>query len=77
MIIENHPKEIQAMQEFHKGNRAEGLRFRRNLPLNSARNMPKRITVPARKPAVTTETAKNASLSTVRIRSTFPTVCAR
>ena len=27
MIIENHPKEIQAMQEFHKGNRTEGLRL--------------------------------------------------
>ena len=27
MIIENHPKELAAMQEFHKGNRAEGLRL--------------------------------------------------
>ena len=27
MIIENHPKEIAAMKEFHNGNRAEGLRM--------------------------------------------------
>ena len=27
MIIENNPKEIAAMQEFHKGNRPEGLRL--------------------------------------------------
>ena len=27
MIIENNPKEIAAMQEFHKGNRQEGLRL--------------------------------------------------
>ena len=27
MIIENNPKEIEAMKEFHKGNRAEGLRL--------------------------------------------------
>ena len=27
MIIENNPKEIAAMQEFHKGNRMEGLRL--------------------------------------------------
>lgn len=27
MIIENHPKEIAAMQEFYKGNRPEGLRL--------------------------------------------------
>ena len=24
MIIENHPKQLAAMEEFHKGNRAEG-----------------------------------------------------
>jgi hypothetical protein len=27
MQIENNPKEIEAMQEFHKGNRAEGLKL--------------------------------------------------
>ncbi|HIT42449.1 MAG TPA: LPS biosynthesis protein [Candidatus Caccovicinus merdipullorum] len=27
MIIENNPKELEAMREFHKGNRAEGLRL--------------------------------------------------
>lgn len=27
MTIENNPKEIAAMEEFHKGNRAEGLRL--------------------------------------------------
>ena len=27
MIIENHPKQLAAMEEFHKGNRAEGLRL--------------------------------------------------
>ncbi len=27
MLIENNPKEIAAMKEFHKGNRAEGLRL--------------------------------------------------
>ena len=27
MMIENNPKELAAMQEFHKGNRQEGLRL--------------------------------------------------
>ena len=27
MIIENNPKELEAMREFHKGNRQEGLRL--------------------------------------------------
>lgn len=27
MVIENHPKELAAMEEFHKGNREEGLRL--------------------------------------------------
>ena len=27
MIIENNPKQLAAMEEFHKGNRAEGLRL--------------------------------------------------
>lgn len=27
MIIENNPKELAAMEEFHRGNRAEGLRL--------------------------------------------------
>ena len=27
VTIENNPKEIAAMEEFHKGNRAEGLRL--------------------------------------------------
>ena len=27
MIIENNPKELEAMKEFHKGNREEGLRL--------------------------------------------------
>lgn len=27
MIIENNPKELEAMREFHRGNRAEGLKL--------------------------------------------------
>ena len=27
MIIENNPKELEAMKEFHQGNRQEGLRL--------------------------------------------------
>ena len=39
MKIEGNQKELDAMAEFHKGNRVEGLRMQRNLQQNSARNM--------------------------------------
>ena len=46
MIIEKNPKELAAMEEFHKGNRKEGLRLRKNLPLSFMKNIRTRITVP-------------------------------
>ena len=62
MKIEYNEKEIAAMAEFHKGNRAEGLRLQEEF----------------RKEYVDiTETAKNVWQFTELIRNTFQTVCAR
>ena len=75
MIIDGNPIEKAAMEQFHKGNRQEGLRIQEEFP-NSARNTRTKTTVPAKKLAVTTATARSVLPSTAPIRSTFPTVCA-
>lgn len=74
MIIEGNQKELDAMKEFHKGNRQEGLRLRRNSRQNSARNIKIRITAPVRKHAGITATARSAWRSTGHIRSMSQTV---
>ena len=77
MIIDNNETEKRAMKEFHLGNRKEGLKSRKNLPLLFAQSMPIRITAPAQKHADITATARNALPYTGRTRSMCQTVCAR
>ena len=83
MIIEGNQKELDAMKEFHKGNRQEGLRLQEEFAAQFReeykdkdhwRNTRTKITVPVRKPAVITATARSAWRSTARIRSMSPTV---
>ena len=88
MKIEYNEKEIAAMAEFHKGNRAEGLRLQEEFASEFRKEYAdkdhcpcqkagKRITVPAQRRADITETAKNVWQFTEPIRNTFQTVCAR
>ena len=74
MIIEGNQKELDAMKEFHKGNRQEGLRLQEEFAADSERNTRTKITVHVRKPAGITATARSAWRSTARIRSMSPTV---
>lgn len=45
MKIEGNQKELDAMVEFHKGNRVEGLRLQENLQRNFVRSIKTKITV--------------------------------
>ena len=60
MIIEGNEKEIEAMEQFHKGNRQEGLRLQEEFAnLHSERNIKIKIIVLARKPAAIMEIVKS------------------
>ena len=60
MIIEKNPKQLEAMEQFRKGNGRKACGSRKNLLLLFGKNTKKKITAPAKKPAVTMGTAKNA-----------------
>ena len=77
MKIEYNEKEIAAMAEFHKGNRAEGLRFKKNSHQNFEKNMQTKTTAHVKKPVDIMEIAKNVWQFTEPIRNTFQTACAR
>ena len=64
MIIEGNQKELDAMKEFHKGNRKEGLRLQEEFAAEFREEKPAAITV----------TARSVWRYTGRIRSTFQTV---
>ena len=75
MIIEGNQKELDAMKEFHKGNRTEGLRLQEEFAAEFREEYIRiRITAPVKKHAATTETAGNVWQSTGRIRSMYRTV---
>ena len=81
MIIDGNEKERAAMEQFHKGNREEGLRLQEEFAAafreEYGRNTKTRITAPAKQFAGTTGTAKSAWQSTGRIRNMFRTACGR
>ena len=77
MIIEGNEKECAAMQEFHKGNRQEGLRLQEKFASEFRREYADKDHCPCQKLADTTETAKNVLLFTEHIRSMFRIVCAQ
>ena len=60
MIIEGNQKELDAMKEFHKGNRQEGLRLQEEFAAEFRENIKIRITAPVRKHAGITATARSA-----------------
>ena len=70
MKIEYNEKEIAAMAEFHKGNRAEGLRLQEEFASEFRKEYVK-------KPVDIMEIAKNVWQFTEPIRNTFQTACAR
>ena len=74
MVIENHPKELAAMEEFHKGNREEGLRLQEEFAAEFGRNIKRRIIVPVKRHAGITATAGSVWLSTGLTRNTYQTV---
>ena len=55
MIIEGNEKEIEAMEQFHKGNCG----YKKNSQLHSERNIKIKIIVLARKPAAIMEIVKS------------------
>ena len=78
MKIEYNEKEIAAMAEFHKGNRAEGLRLQTRIRIrNFEKNMQTKTTAHVKKPVDIMEIAKNVWQFTEPIRNTFQTACAR
>ena len=61
------------MQEFHKGNRQEGLRLQEEFAANSGRIQAQGSLAPVRRPAAITATAKNVWRSTGPTRNMCPT----
>ena len=77
MKIEYNEKEIAAMAEFHKRNRAEGLRLQEEFASEFRKNMQTKTTAHVKKPVDIMEIAKNVWQFTEPIRNTFQTACAR
>ena len=78
MKIEYNEKEIAAMAEFHKGNRAEGLRLQEEFASEfRKKNMQTKTTAHVKKLVDIMEIAKNVWQFTEPIRNTFQTACAR
>ena len=76
MIIENNPKQLAAMEEFHKGNRAEGLRLQEEFAAQFREEYKDKDHCPwPESPVVITETAKNAWLYIGPIRNMCLIVC--
>ena len=78
MKIEYNEKEIAAMAEFHKGNRAEGLRLQEEFASEISKRICRQRPLPmSKKPVDIMEIAKNVWQFTEPIRNTFQTACAR
>lgn len=77
MKIEYNEKEIAAMAEFHKGNRAEGLRLQEEFAAEFRKEYADKDHCPCQKPVDIMEIAKNVWQFTEPIRNTFQTACAR
>lgn len=75
MKIEGNETEIKAMQEFHKGNRAEGLRIQEEFASAFREEYKIKITALVKKHADIMEIVKSASRSIGLIRNMFLTVC--
>lgn len=76
MMIEHNPKELAAMEEFHKGNRQKGLELQEEFAAAFREEYKDKDHCPCKKPAATTATARNAWPFTEPTRNTFPTACA-
>lgn len=77
MKIEYNEKEIAAMAEFHKGNRAEGLRLQEEFASEFRKEYADKDHCPCQKLVDIMEIAKNVWQFTEPIRNTFQTACAR
>lgn len=77
MKIEYNEKEIAAMAEFHKGNRAEGLRLQEEFASEFRKEYADKDHCHVKKPVDIMEIAKNVWQFTEPIRNTFQTACAR
>lgn len=78
MIIDGNETEKHAMQEFHKGNRAEGLRIQEEFASAFRTEYADKRSLPMiRKPAVIMATVKNVLPFTGHIRSMYRTACVR
>lgn len=73
MIIEGNKKEIKAMEQFHKGNRQEGLRLQKNLLLLSE-NIKIRIIALVKRLAAIMVIVKNVLRYIGHIKNIFQTV---
>ena len=74
MIIEGNKKEIEAMEEFHKGNRQKGLQLQEEFAAAFRENIKIRIIVLVRKPAVIMVIVKNVLRYIEHIKNMFRTV---
>ena len=74
MIIEGNQKELDAMKEFHKGNRKEGLRLQEEFAAEFREEYKDKDHCPCKKACRYHGTARNVWQSTGRIRSTCQTV---
>ena len=72
MIIENNPKELEAMKEFHQGNRQEGLRLQEEFVAEF--RIEKKIIALVKKRVVIMATVKSVWQFTELIRNMFPIV---
>lgn len=75
MIIEKNQKELDAMEQFHKGNCQEGLRLQEEFAAAFREAYKNEDHCPVKKPAATMETVRNAWPFTGPIRNMCPTAC--
>ena len=77
MKIEGNQKELDAMAEFHKGNRTEGLRLQEEFAAEFREEYKDKTIVPVRKPAAIMEIAKNVWQFTELTRNMSLIACVR
>lgn len=75
MIIDGNQTEKEAMKAFHAGRRAEGLKIQEEFASEFRREYAEKDHCPCKKPAVTTETAKNVWPSIGPTANMFQTAC--
>ena len=74
MIIENNPKELEAMKKFHQGNRQEGLRLQEEFVAEFRKEKKKKDHCLVKKRVVIMATVKSVWQFTELIRNMFPIV---